>query len=181
MFIGRKKELKQLSTELSSWKRKTAVLIYGKRRVGKSTLIQHIHDFDYFEASEFYQHLAVKDKISFYAIFGGCPYILENLDTDSSIKENIINILLPETSIIRSHIENIMLKEIQKSFDVRILEALGNDKKKYTEIREWIGSNETGLLDKQLKILLDMDTIHKTEPINRKNDKKSNSMRSAIT
>ena len=40
MFIGRKKELKQLSTPLSSWKRKTAVLIYGKRRMGKSTLIQ---------------------------------------------------------------------------------------------------------------------------------------------
>ena len=40
MFIGRTKELQQLKTELSGWKRKTAVLIYGKRRVGKSTLIK---------------------------------------------------------------------------------------------------------------------------------------------
>ena len=40
MFIGRQKELQQLKTELSDWKRKTAVLIYGKRRVGKSTLIK---------------------------------------------------------------------------------------------------------------------------------------------
>ena len=39
MFIGREKELKALSAELSTWKKKTAVLIYGKRRVGKSTLI----------------------------------------------------------------------------------------------------------------------------------------------
>ena len=39
MFIGREKELNALSAELSSWKKKTAVLIYGKRRVGKSTLI----------------------------------------------------------------------------------------------------------------------------------------------
>jgi AAA+ ATPase superfamily predicted ATPase len=39
MFIGREKELQELKTELSEWKRKTAVLIYGKRRVGKSTLI----------------------------------------------------------------------------------------------------------------------------------------------
>lgn len=70
------------------------------------------------------------------------------------------------------HVENIMLKEIQKSFDARILEALGNGKKKYTEIRDRIGTNETGLLDKQLKILLDMETIQKTEPINRRNDKK---------
>ena len=40
MFIGREKELNELTKELSSWKRKTAVLIYGKRRVGKSTLIK---------------------------------------------------------------------------------------------------------------------------------------------
>jgi AAA+ ATPase superfamily predicted ATPase len=40
MFIGREKELKALSAELSTWKKKTAVLIYGKRRVGKSTLIR---------------------------------------------------------------------------------------------------------------------------------------------
>jgi hypothetical protein len=52
------------------------------------------------------------------------------------------------------------------------LESLGNGKKKYTEIRDQLGNSETGLLDKQLKILLDMETIRKTEPINRRNDKK---------
>ena len=295
MFIGREKELKALSDELSTWEKKTAVLIFGKRRVGKSTLIneaarffdgivinhlcvlstfegnlellyksvsrslslpnirfdslfammdylgtldrkilliideypylkqtkgknevdsyvqaiidrlpanvklilcgsyitimkelltednplfgrfsliQHIHDFDYYDASKFYPGLTVREKIAFYSVFGGCPYVLENLETDKSIKDNIIRLLLPETGIIRSHIENVMLKEIQKSFDARILESLGNGKKKYTEIRDQLGGNETGLLDKQLKILQDMETIQKTEPINRRNDRK---------
>ena len=295
MFVGREKELTALTYELSTWKKKTAVLIYGKRRVGKSTLIneaakafdgvvvnhlcvtstfegnleliyksvsdslslpnirfdslfammdylktldkkvlliideypylkqtkkknevdsymqavidrlpenvklilcgsyitimkellaesnplfgrfsliQHIHDFDYYDASQFYPDLSVREKVAFYGVFGGCPYVLENLETDKSIKDNIIRLLLPETGIIRSHIENVMLKEIQKSFDARILESLGNGKKKYTEIRDRLGGSETGLLDKQLKILLDMETIQKTEPINRRNDKK---------
>ena len=39
MFIGRTKELNELKTELLSTK-KSAVLVYGKRRVGKSTLIK---------------------------------------------------------------------------------------------------------------------------------------------
>ena len=39
MFISRKKELSELISALSSWNRKTAVLIYGKRRTGKTTLI----------------------------------------------------------------------------------------------------------------------------------------------
>ena len=295
MFVGRQRELSALSAELSNWKKKTAILIYGKRRVGKSTLIkeasksfdgivinhmcvsstfdgnleliyksvseglslpnikfdslfamidylktldkkilliideypylkqtkkksevdsymqavidqlpgnvklilcgsyitimkelltednplfgrfsliQHIHDFDYYEASQFYPKLSVKDKVAFYGVFGGCPYVLENLDADKTLKENITALLLPETGLIRSHIENVMLREIQKTFDARILEALGNGKKKYTEIRDNLGSNETGLLDKQLKILLDMETIQKTAPINRRNDKK---------
>jgi AAA+ ATPase superfamily predicted ATPase len=295
MFIGREKELRQLNAELSSWKRKSAVLVYGKRRVGKSTLlseaaksfegvvinhmcvtstfegnmeliyqsvseglglpnirfgslfemmnymktldkkilliideypylkqtkkknevdsymqavidrlpenvklvlcgsyitvmkelleegnplfgrfslIQHIRDFDYLDAAKFYPDLSVRDKVAFYAVFGGSPYVLENLDTSLTIRENIERLLLPETGLVRSHIENVMLREIQKSFDARILEILGNGKKRYTEIRDKIVSSETGLLDKQLKILLDMETIQKTEPINRRNDKK---------
>ena len=295
MFIGREKELRQLNAELSSWKRRTAVLVYGKRRVGKSTLlseaaksfegvvinhmcvtstfegnmeliyrsvseglglpnirfgslfemmdylktldkkilliideypylkqtkkknevdsymqavidklpenvklvlcgsyitvmkelleegnplfgrfslIQHIRDFDYLDAAKFYPDLSVRDKVAFYAVFGGSPYVLENLDTSLTIRENIERLLLPETGLVRSHIENVMLKEIQKTFDARILEILGNGKKRYSEIRDKIANSETGLLDKQLKILLDMETIQKTEPINRRNDKK---------
>lgn len=139
---------------------------------GRFTLIEHIHDLDYYDSAKFYPVLSIKDKVAFYAVFGGCPYVLENLDVNKTLKENIINLLLPETGLIRSHIENVMLKEIQKTYDARILETLGNGKKKYSEIREIIGSDENGLLDKQLKILLDMETIQKVEPINRKNDKK---------
>ncbi len=139
---------------------------------GRFSLIQHIHDFDYYDAAKFYPDLPVREKAAFYGVFGGCPYVLENLETDKPIKDNIIRLLLPETGLIRSHIENIMLREIQKSFDARILEALGNGKKRYTEIRDQLGGSETGLLDKQLKILLGMETIQKAEPINRRNDKK---------
>lgn len=295
MFIGREKELKALREELSSWNRRTAVLIYGKRRTGKSTLIReasksfdgvvidhmcisstwegnlsllyrsvsealslpdirfdsifsmmtylgtldrrmllvideypylkqsgrkdevdsymqavierlpqnvkiilcgsyiavmkellaesdplfgrfslilHIRDFDYYDASRFYPELSARDKAAFYAAFGGSPYVLENLDTAASLQENIKKLLLPETGLIRSHIENVMLREIQKAYDTRILETIGNGKKRYTQIRDALGGSETGLLDKQLKALLNMETICKTEPINRRNDKR---------
>ncbi len=148
------------------------LLAEGNPLFGRFSLIMHVRDFDYYDASKFYPDLSVRDKIAFYSVFGGCPYVLENLNTELSLKENIVQLLLPDTGLIRSHVENIMLREIQKSFDSRILEALGNGKKKYSEIRDKIGCTETGLLDKQLKILLDMETIQKTEPINRKNDKK---------
>ena len=56
MFIGRQQEIKELNEFLSSEKTKAA-LIYGKRRIGKTTLIQHVlsdeeKDNIFFEASE---------------------------------------------------------------------------------------------------------------------------------
>ena len=139
---------------------------------GRFSLRQHIRDFDYLDAAKFYPELSVRDRVAFYAVFGGSPYVLENLDTRMTLKENIERFLLPETSLIRSHIENVVLKEIQKTFDARILAIIGNGKKRYSEIRDKIVNSETGLLDKQLKILMDMETIQKTEPINRRSDKK---------
>ena len=56
MFIGRQQEIKELNEFLSS-ERSKAALIYGKRRIGKTTLIQHVladvkKDNIFFEASE---------------------------------------------------------------------------------------------------------------------------------
>lgn len=295
MFVGRENELRELRKEFSEWNKKTAVLVYGKRRVGKSTLINkaadsfegvvinylcvtstfegnmtllyksicealllpkmsfesifdlmdylktlekkilliideypylketkkkgevdsimqavidrlpenikmvlcgsyiavmkelleesnplfgrfskifHIRDFDYKDAACFYPKLSYRDKVAMYSVFGGSPFVLKQIDSSVSIEENIKKLILPETGLVRVHIENTMLKEIQKSYDTRILEAIGNGKKRYSEISNWLGTSENGLLDKQLKILLDMETIKKYEPINKPNDKK---------
>lgn len=139
---------------------------------GRFSLILHIRDFDYYDAAKFYPDLSPREKVEMYSVFGGSPYVLGLINDSVPLEENIKRLLLPETGLVRVHVENTMIKEIKKTFDTRILEALGNGKKKYTEIRDWLKSEENGLLDKQLKILLDMETIRKKEPINRRNDKK---------
>lgn len=139
---------------------------------GRFTLIMHIEEFDYYDSSRFYEKLSVYDKSAFYSVLGGSPFVLENIDEESGLKENIISKLIPESGIYRTYIENIMLREIQKAYDVRILEVLGNGKKKYSELNDILSVKSNGLLDKQLKNLLAMETIKKTYPINKKNDKK---------
>ena len=148
------------------------LLSEGNPLFGRFSLIQHIRDFDYHDAARFYPRLSVQDKAAFYAVFGGSPYVLENLEPQASLQANITSLLLPETGLIRSHIENTMLSEIRRSFDSRILEIIGNGKKRYSEISDALRLDEPSLLEKQLKILLNMETIRKTEPLNRKNDKK---------
>lgn len=139
---------------------------------GRFTKVMRIEEFDYFDAAKFYPNLPLREKIRFYAVFGGSPYVLTNLDYTKSLEENIMALLINQDSLLRSYIENIMLREIQKTYDVRILEVLGNGKKRYKEIQDFVLMKDSGLLDKQLKNLLSMETIAKVFPINRPGDKK---------
>ncbi len=139
---------------------------------GRFTLVMNIKELDYYDASLFYPEADTRTKIERYAVFGGSPYVLGSLDTGGSIADNVIDKLLPETGIYRTFIESIALQEIRKSFDVRILEIIGNGRKKYSEILSSLNSRDNGYLDKQLKALLSMDTLQKEFPINKPKDKK---------
>lgn len=139
---------------------------------GRFSAILHVEEFDYLDASRFYHELPVRDKIARYAVFGGSPFVLSSIDPAQSLETNIEKLLLPTTGILRTHIENVMLKEVQRSFDVRILEVIGNGKKRYSEICSALGGDNNGLLDKQLKNLISMETVTKSFPINKQRDKK---------
>lgn len=139
---------------------------------GRFTEIMHIEAFDYYDAALFYPSADLKRKCENYAVFGGSPYVLSNIDSSMSIRDNIIKYLLPETSILRTYIENVILKEIQKSYDIRIFQLIGNGQKKYADLTSGLGGQDKGLLAKQLNHLIKMEAIEKLAPINKLNDKK---------
>lgn len=139
---------------------------------GRFTEIIHLDGFDYYEAADFYSESDINRKITNYAVFGGSPYVLSMLNHNVSVKENVMRLILPSTGIIRVYIESVILKEIRKAYDIRIFQALGNGKKRYSELNDYMQGNNNGLLDKQLKNLINMEMIVKTFPINKTNDKK---------
>lgn len=139
---------------------------------GRFTLIINLQEFDYLDASEFYKSLSNSDKVAFYSVFGGSPYVLSILDEKKSLRQNIVELLIPQNSVLRTYIENVMLSEIRQAYDIRLFEVLGNGKKRYSEIASSLGVSDNGLLDKQLKYLISMEAIQKVFPINRPKDKK---------
>ena len=139
---------------------------------GRFTLTLRLEEFDYYEAALFYPELAERDKIAFYAVFGGSPYVLSAIDAGKSLSENITALLINQNSLLRTYIENVMLSEIQQTFDVRVFEVIGNGKRRYSEIVAALGNGDNGLLDKQLKNLIAMDSLAKLAPVNRPDDKK---------
>ena len=144
----------------------------GNPLFGRFTDIIHLEEMDYYDSSSFYKAKSVADKILLYSVFGGSPFVLEYIDYKKSIKENIIEKLIKSNSVLRTHIESVMLSEIRQAFDIRILEAIGNGKVKYNEIVMELNEKDNGYLDKQIKALIKMETISKLSPINKQNDKK---------
>ena len=144
----------------------------GNPLFGRFSAVLHLEEFDYYDASRFFPGKSPFEKVATYGLFGGSPFVLSQLDYDLAPEQNMVELLLPETGVLRTHVESVMLKEVQRAFDVRILEALGNGKKRYSEILSVVGESSSGLLGKQLKSLMSMETVRKVSPVNRRTDKK---------
>ena len=81
---------------------------------GRFTKIIRLEELDYYDASLFCPNLSNREKIRFYSVFGGSPFVLSNLNYDKSLEENIKNLLIEQDSLLRTHIESVMLTEIRK-------------------------------------------------------------------
>ncbi len=140
---------------------------------GRFALKLNLQQFNYFDSSLFYPNLNVREKIEFYSVFGGYPFILEKLDQTLSLEENIENVFLSSIGSLREEIENTLLKEIAKiGFSREIIARLGNSRLRFKEIEDSFSTDVRGTLDRELKRLIEMQLIVKNYPINKKEDKK---------
>ena len=69
---------------------------------GRFTKILFLEELNYYDAALFYPKLPIRDKIRFYSVFGGSPYVLVNLDYKKTLEENIKNLLIGKTFVIVS-------------------------------------------------------------------------------
>ena len=140
---------------------------------GRFSSIIQLKELSYLDAAKFYPDLTVYDKVAFFSVFGGSPFINEFIDGHSSIKENIISTLLNPSHSVYNYVNHLLISDFNNSSGIeRILLALGNGKKKYGEIEAQLLIEKNGSLSKQMKPLLNMEIVLKKYPINRPDDKK---------
>ncbi|MCD8201286.1 MAG: AAA family ATPase [Clostridia bacterium] len=133
----------------------------------------HLKEFDYLEAAPFYEDKTVYDKAAFYSVFGGSPYLNVAIDSGKTLKENITNIFLEDGGKGREYVETFVISETdRKPYLDRILEAAGNGKLKFSEIKEKTGVTDSGLFTRQLKDAVELGLLAKCAPINRPDDPK---------
>ena len=145
----------------------------GNALYGRFQLILHLHELNYRDAALFYPSKTPYEKIAFYSVFGGSPFVLQELREEETLEENISRTILNESSAVFLYVSNLLLTDYSNAVNAeRILSILGNGKKKYSELEKALQANSTGSLAKQLKSLQTMELINQLYPINKPDDSK---------
>ena len=149
------------------------LLDYKSPLYGRFDVVINLEPFNYLEASEMLSPLSNNQMVQVYSIFGGSPYVLSKYDVNKSLEDNICSLLLEEDGDIYRHVKNNVLNELDKDPDLNsVLDSIKNGDKKYSDIEQASKLSSSGLLDKRLKKLLDLNIIEKKYPIGREGDKR---------
>ncbi len=145
----------------------------GNALYGRFHLILHLRELDYQDAALFYPSRSPYEKIAFYSVFGGSPFILQELRENETLEQNIVRTVLDESSPVSLYASSILLTDYTNAVNAeRILAVLGNGKKKYSELERALQASSTGSLAKQLKALQATELISQLFPINKPDDSK---------
>ena len=145
---------------------------YEEPMYGRFDLELHLRTFDYYDSSAFYSSLSSTEKIRYYSVFGGFPFVLERLQLEKGFEWNIKRAFLDSWDIVYSTINEILMTEINKlEYAGAILSYLKNGKARNNEIASVLNASASSV-SKEVSRLTDMDLIEKNNPINRKDDAK---------
>ena len=145
----------------------------GNALYGRFQLILYLHELNYRDAALFYPSKTPYEKIAFYSVFGGSPFVLQELREEETLEENISRTILDESSSVFLYVSNLLLTDYSNAVNAeRILSVLGNGKKKYSELEKALQANSTGNLAKQLKSLQATELVKQLYPINKPDDSK---------
>lgn len=140
---------------------------------GRFGLIIHLQELNYRDAAAFYPSKTPYEKIAFYSVFGGSPFVLQQLRDNETLEQNIIRTILTPSSPVHLYASNLLLTDYSNAVNAeRILAALGNGKKKYSALESKLDVKRTGNLAKQLKALSAMELVNQRAPINKAQDAK---------
>lgn len=132
-----------------------------------------LDEMNYLDAAKFYPDKSAYDKVAHYAVFGGSPFINQALNPAATLRENIISTILNPMSPVYLYASQLVFSDNSLNVNAeRIFSALGNDRKRYTEIEDTLGVKKTGNLAKQIKTLTDLEILSRNIPINKPNDNK---------
>lgn len=142
--------------------------LYG-RRTGQFK----IEPLDYRETAVFHPFLSSEDNALIYGITGGVPHYINKLDVRSSIDEALLENLFDRSSYLYEEPGNLLKQELREpAIYNAIIKAIADGSSKMNDIKMKVGE-ESSVISKYLKTLIDLGIVKKETPVTEKPGKKT--------
>ncbi len=149
------------------------LLTEGNPLFGRFNKKIYIEELNYIDSSSFYENKSIMEKIAFYSVFGGSPYINSYICANDSLEKNIKRLYLDEHSPVYNYADSLLISDAINSLQAKkIIAFIGNGKKRYSEIENYLDKEKTGKISKALKSLVVIKLLKRTFPMNKFNDDK---------
>lgn len=142
--------------------------LYG-RRTGQFK----IEPLDYRETAVFHPYLSSEDNALIYGITGGVPHYINKLDVRDSIDEALLENLFDRSSYLYEEPGNLLKQELREpAIYNAIIKAIADGSSKMNDIKIRVGE-ESSVISKYLKTLIDLGIVKKETPVTEKPGKKT--------
>lgn len=130
---------------------------------GRFTKVIRLLPLNYLDSASFFPDASLEDKVKYYAVLGGVPYYLKQINPNRSFDENIIDLFFSSSPLLATELENQINGEINKIEKATfILDILKNKTISYSDILQVFNATfPNGSIDYPLKKLLEMKVIEK--------------------
>jgi len=164
-------------SEVSFFEREVLTGTMFGRRTGQLRLAP----FDYGAAALFLPNWTPEDRIRAFAVCGGMPYYLEQLDPDCSLSENILRMILQRDGVLHEEARLLLHEELpDPARYFSILRAIENGATKHSEIQHRTGIAKA-TLDESLVLLRELHLVRRRVPVTVTNPERTKQTRYEIS
>ena len=147
---------------------------YGSALYGRKTHEIEISPLSFFDAKDFMPKYNLEEFVYIYAILGGIPRYLEEMEDGKKLWENLRDNIINKNCFLYREPLNLFYEEFKNpSVYLSIIHALSEGGKKFNEISTQTGI-VTGKLSKYLNVLERVKIIKKIVPITEKRERTRN-------
>jgi uncharacterized protein len=120
------------------------VLGHGSPLYGRRTGQLQLAPFDYRDAALFTPGFTAEDRIRAFAIWGGMPYYLSQIDPKQSVAENILRTVLARDGVLREEAKLLLFQELaEPRLHFSVLRSLAAGDTRVSEIANRIGTDSS--------------------------------------
>jgi AAA+ ATPase superfamily predicted ATPase len=141
------------------------VLGYQSPLYGRRTAQFKITPFDYREAAAWFPEFSREDRLLLYAVTGGVPMYMEEIQKNKSVEDNIIDNVLNRNALLFEEPSNLLKQELREPQTYNaVVTAIADGKTRLSEISGAVQVN-SGTCIKYLNNLIALGIVKKETPI----------------